>query len=432
MDIFMESIMKKYGDIVRIKVPGSNILLLSNPEHFHYLSQKESRIPVMPLYEFFDYIRGERLADKFPTKGLITNSEDWYTTRKAIQKIMMRPNSALHYVSDTEKIALELIRKFEDKMDNNGNVEVKEFLQQYAFDAISFMFIGKNIGALKETEESKEMMNNLDLILNTWSEMMFLPIWLAKYHPKTNKIVKAIGDTHGAIQKHVEKKLKNLEKDDNTVIANLVKTCGTDSSIPTVFAIEALQAGSETTGLQSTFLLYHVARNEEVQEKLYKEICDTIGPDGHLTEAALGKMSYVKACQTEAMRINPVALGSTRILDRDIEVGGYMIPAGTNLIRCGSTAQMDPRNFSSPGEFRPERWLRGHEERHESNSYAYIPFGHGVRSCIGQRFAKLEMYVLIVKLIQKYKMKNVSGDVGTRTRVTVEPDRPVVISFQKR
>jgi len=93
---------------------------------------------------------------------------------------------------------------------------------------------------------------------------------------------------------------------------------------------------------------------------------------------------------------------------------------------------MDPRNFSSPGEFRPERWLRGHEERHESNSYAYIPFGHGVRSCIGQRFAKLEMYVLIVKLIQKYKMNNVSGDVGTRTRVTVEPDRPVVISFQKR
>jgi len=71
--------------------------------------------------------------------------------------------------------------------------------------------------------------------------------------------------------------------------------------------------------------LYHVARNEEVQEKLYKEICDTIGPDGHLTEAALGKMSYVKACQTEAMRINPVALGSTRILDRDIEVGGYMV-----------------------------------------------------------------------------------------------------------
>ena len=55
-----------------------------------------------------------------------------------------------------------------------------------------------------------------------------------------------------------------------------------------------------------------------------------------------------------------------------------------------------------------------------------------IRSCIGQRFAKLEMYVLLVKLIQKYKLRNMSGQVGTRTRATVEPDRPVVISLQRR
>ena len=99
----------------------------------------------------------------------------------------MRPNSALHYISDTEKIALELIEKLEDKMDISGNVEVKELMQRYAFDAISFMFIGHKIGALQETDESKEMMSNLDYILNTWAEMMFLPVWLAKYHPKMNK-----------------------------------------------------------------------------------------------------------------------------------------------------------------------------------------------------------------------------------------------------
>ena len=69
--------MKEYGDIVRLKVPGAypNLLLLSNPEHFHFLSQKESRIPHMPFYDLFDYIRGERLPEKYPTKGLITNSE---------------------------------------------------------------------------------------------------------------------------------------------------------------------------------------------------------------------------------------------------------------------------------------------------------------------------------------------------------------------
>ena len=104
----------------------------------------------------------------------------------------MRPNSALHYISDTEKIALELIEKLEDKMDNSGNVEVKELMQQYAFDAISFMFIGHKVGALQGTEESKTIMANIDYILNTWAEMMFLPIWLAKYHPKMNKFGKIL------------------------------------------------------------------------------------------------------------------------------------------------------------------------------------------------------------------------------------------------
>ena len=56
-----------------------------------------------------------------------------------------------------------------------------------------------------------------------------------------------------------------------------------------------MQAGSETTGLQSNFLLYNMAKYPEVQEKLYTEICDTIGPRGKLTEAALARMNYTKA-----------------------------------------------------------------------------------------------------------------------------------------
>ena len=55
-----------------------------------------------------------------------------------------------------------------------------------------------------------------------------------------------------------------------------------------------------------------------------------------------------------------------------------------------------------------------------------------IRSCIGMRFAKMEMYVLLVKFVQKYKMVNESGEVGTKTTMTVEPDRPVILSFHNR
>ena len=94
------------------------------------------------------------------------------------------------------------------------------------------------------------------------------------------------------MRKHIDQQISVTHEDDKTVLASLIKQCGRDSVVPTVFAVDALQAGSETTGLQSNFLLYNVAKSPEVQEKLYSEICNTIGPKGRLTETALTKMNY--------------------------------------------------------------------------------------------------------------------------------------------
>ena len=136
---------------------------------------------------------------------------------------------------------------------------------------------------------------------------------------------KFIIETYDLVRKHIDQQIAVTHEDDKTVLASLIKQCGRDSVIPTVFAVDALQAGSETTGLQSNFLLYNVARSPEVQEKLYTEICDTIGPQGRLTVAALAKMNYTKACLTEAMRINPVSLGGMRLIERDTVIGGYQV-----------------------------------------------------------------------------------------------------------
>ena len=118
---------------------------------------------------------------------------------------------------------------------------------------------------------------------------------------------------------------RSIDEEDKTILSKLVAKCGKDSDLPVTFAIDALQAGFETTALAGSFLLYHMARNPEAQEKLYQEICEVIGPKGALTESDLSKMKYTKACQMEAMRINPVALGSMRKIDRDTVLGGYQV-----------------------------------------------------------------------------------------------------------
>ena len=125
--------------------------------------------------------------------------------------------------------------------------------------------------------------------------------------------------------------------------------------------------------------MYHLATNPDKQEILYREICDVIGPQGSLTESSLAKMKYMKAVQMESQRILPAIWGSSRVYDKDVTIGGYNIPRGVAVIRAGAVMSTSGDNFKDPLKFLPERWLRGHKERHTSHSFANTPFGHGAR-----------------------------------------------------
>ena len=179
--------------------------------------------------------------------------------------------------------------------------------------------------------------------------------------------------------KHINQAIGTMAEDSETIIAKLFRNCGRDSPIPFVMAVDMMMAGIDTTGSTATFLLYHLATNPEKQEILYKEICDTIGPEGHLTEAALNKMVYMKAVQMESQRLQPAVWGTSRIFRKDVAISGYRIPAGTTVARVGSFSAKDPASFKDPDSFRPERFLRGHGDRHKADSFANIPFGHGAR-----------------------------------------------------
>ena len=114
-----------------------------------------------------------------------------------------------------------------------------------------------------------------------------------------------------------------MAEDSETIIAKLFRKCGRDSPIPFVMAVDMMMAGIDTTGSTATFLLYHLATNPDKQEKLYQEICQTIGPEGHLTEAAINNMTYMKAVQMESQRLQPAVWGTSRIFNKDVAICGY-------------------------------------------------------------------------------------------------------------
>ena len=123
--------------------------------------------------------------------------------------------------------------------------------------------------------------------------------------------------------KNIKRAVDNMGEDSETIIAKLFRKCGRDSPIPIVMAVDMMMAGIDTTGSTATFLLYHLATNPDKQEKLYQEICQTIGPEGHLSEAAINNMTYMKAVQMESQRLQPAVWGTSRIFRKDVAICGY-------------------------------------------------------------------------------------------------------------
>ena len=120
LDRFWRDLYQQYGDIVRIKLPWKNILFLFNPEDHKVMHRKEPRIPYMPEFDMFRYIREEKLKDVFSSPSLITNGEAWYKVRQAVQQDMLRPSSANYYIPHIETVAENFVQAVRSARDHQG------------------------------------------------------------------------------------------------------------------------------------------------------------------------------------------------------------------------------------------------------------------------------------------------------------------------
>ena len=228
---------------------------------------------------------------------------------------MMRPKSALYYTKDIETIAIEFTDKLKSLQDSENRVKVGRACQEYALDSISCIFLGEKIGALSETTVANNLIENMGIFMKHGLPMFLLSPSRVEWYPFYRKTVKASTDVIVAASRLVEKAIDNIDIEDITdesILAKLVRKHGKDSKVPLIMAIDAIGAGIDTTGNQASFLLYHLAKHPEVQEKLYDEIQACIAKDGSLTADSLMKMRYLKACQQESQRLLPVTSGVSR------------------------------------------------------------------------------------------------------------------------
>jgi cytochrome P450 len=167
-----------------------------------------------------------------------------------------------------------------------------------------------------------------------------------------------------------------------------------------------LGAGHETTATGLAWAFERLLRTPRVLERL---------------SASLDDDDYVDAVVKETLRVRPVIVDVARRLTRDTVVAGWRLPAGTLVLPAIAVLHMRPDLYESPEEFRPERWLEGKSPE----SYAWIPFGGGVRRCIGASFAQVEMRTVLREVLRRVRLHAPTqrAERGMIRHVTVVPGR---------
>ena len=142
--------------------------------------------------------------------------------------------------------------------------------------------------------------------------------------------------------------------------------------------VTLLLAGHETTATAVAWAVERLVRHPQKLRRLLAEI------DAGESE------EYLSAVVTETLRVRPVVPLVARRLTQELRVGGYTLPAGTRVAPSIYLTNRSERSYEQPREFRPERFLG-----EAPDTFSWIPFGGGIRRCIGASFALQEMKLIL-------------------------------------
>jgi cytochrome P450 family 135 len=146
-----------------------------------------------------------------------------------------------------------------------------------------------------------------------------------------------------------------------------------------------LVAGHETTANALSWAVERLCRHPAQMERLTEEV-------------RAGQETYLQATIQETLRLRPVISIVLRKLQEPMELGGRLLPAGVSIVPAIHLVHRRPEIYPEPNEFRPERFIEA-EGGKTPGTYTWIPFGGGVRRCLGAAFAQFEMEVVLRELV---------------------------------
>ncbi|MFN8374498.1 MAG: cytochrome P450 [Anaerolineae bacterium] len=157
-------------------------------------------------------------------------------------------------------------------------------------------------------------------------------------------------------------------------------------------------AGHETTANLLTWTLFLLNKHPEIYGRVMQELDSVLGGADPTVEQ-LGKLEVLDRVLKESLRILSPVPFLLRVAMENTELSGYRIPRGSEVIYSPYITHHMPEIYPEPQRFNPDRWLTS-----SPSSYEYLPFGAGIRMCIGATFATMEAKIVLATMLQRYHL----------------------------
>ncbi|KAJ6639105.1 Cytochrome P450 6k1 [Pseudolycoriella hygida] len=355
------------------------------------------------------------------------NGEKWKNLRVKLSPVFT--SGKLKAMFSTLLNCGEPLQKYINKMaSTNETIEVRELAARYTTDIIASVAFGIDVNAIDNPDTDFRRYGRKAL------EMSFkngLRAFSTLIYPKLQKLLKlkSVDDDVESFMINVVKDTLTYRERNNVIRKDLMqlmiqlRNTGTvqndgewdtkithDEKKKTLTLNEmAAQAwvffiaGFETSSTTLSFCLYELAKNPNIQNKVHEEIDQVIEKhNGQLTYDAVHDMKYLEWCIDETLRKYPIVPILNRECTQRYKVPGtnYTMEKGTAVLIPVLGLQRDPKYYSQPDEFIPERFSP--ENLKSFDKMPYMPFGDGPRVCIGLRLGKLQTKVGLILMLQNF------------------------------
>jgi cytochrome P450 len=240
--------------------------------------------------------------------------------------------------------------------------------------------------------------------------------------------------TDSLIYKQIAARRAAAGKGEHTDVLSLLLAARDEEGNPLTDAevrdelMTTLAAGHETTATALCWAFEQILSEPRVEARLREEI-DGVSKGGVPKPEDVARLEYLDATLREVLRLRPILPLVGRVLTKPATIGGRALPAGTAVAACIYLAHRNPRTYPSPEAFQPERFLGAREE-----PSTWLPFGGGIRRCLGAAFAFYEMKLVTATILAERRLRLVAGAPArvVRRAITFSPEHGTRVTAEPR